>query len=70
MYSNLYSLIRFFSPGEIERRSNLLELEHTQWLSRAELDKLQFIKIKRVLKYAFEHIPFYRDYYTSHRLIQ
>jgi phenylacetate-CoA ligase len=64
MYSNLYSIIRFLLPGGIKRRKNLLELEQTQWLSRAELDELQFNKIKRLIKYAFEHVPFYRDCYT------
>jgi phenylacetate-CoA ligase len=65
MYSNLYSAIRLFSQGGFQRQGNLKELEHTQWLSRAELETLQFRKIQRVIRYAFEHVPYYRDRYTQ-----
>jgi phenylacetate-CoA ligase len=36
------------------------ELNKTQWLSRDELLKLQRDKLYRLLKYAYEHIPYYQ----------
>jgi phenylacetate-CoA ligase len=44
-------------------RSHLKELERTQWLSRPELEAWQFTRIQRVLKYAYEHVPYYHRLY-------
>ena len=63
-YSSVYPVMRFLLPGGVERHRKLAELERTQWLSRTELEELQFRKIKSLLKHAFEHVPFYRNYYT------
>jgi len=41
------------------------ELERTQWLSREELQAMQFAGIKQVVKHAFEHVPYYRRLYQG-----
>jgi len=38
----------------------LKELERTQWLSRGELEELQWERLKAVLEHAHQHVPFYR----------
>jgi phenylacetate-CoA ligase len=37
------------------------DLERTQWLPRAQLEKLQFQALGRLLTHAFENCPFYRQ---------
>jgi phenylacetate-CoA ligase len=36
------------------------ELEESQWLSHDELEALQLVKLKDLVTYAVEHVPFYR----------
>jgi phenylacetate-CoA ligase len=45
------------SPGRVYR-----ELEKTQWLDRPALQALQESKLERLLAYAREAVPFYREY--------
>lgn len=63
MYSTLYRTVRSFWPGALETRRHLRELERTQGLSRPELEALQFAKVQQLLKYAYEHVPYYRERY-------
>ena len=66
MYSNLYHLMRkFFWRGGREIQRSLRELERTQWLSRSELEEIQFKKIQRLVSYAYDHVPFYRERYKK-----
>jgi phenylacetate-CoA ligase len=44
------------------------ELDHSQWLSTAELRKFQWIRLERHLRYCVEHIPYYRDLFQTHSL--
>ncbi|HZL34038.1 MAG TPA: hypothetical protein VFC78_01935 [Tepidisphaeraceae bacterium] len=39
----------------------LKELERTQWLSRSELDAIQFRALQRVLAHAYANCPFYQN---------
>lgn len=36
------------------------ELERTQWLSRAEIEELQFRTLRRLVSHAYERCPYYR----------
>jgi phenylacetate-CoA ligase len=63
MYSGIYRTMRLFWPGGQETRRHLRELERTQWLSRPELEALQLRKIQQLVKYAYEHVPYYRERY-------
>lgn len=63
MYSNLYKWTRLFYPGGMLKNQRLQELEKTQWLSPSELETWQFEKIKQLVKYAYEHVPYYHDKY-------
>ena len=63
MYPAIYRTMRLFWPGGLETRRYLRELERTQWLSEDELQALQLAKIQRLVKHAYEHVPFYRERY-------
>jgi phenylacetate-CoA ligase len=45
---------------------NWLHLRHNQWLPRNELEELQFKKLKTIVTYAYEKVPFYRRFYDKH----
>ena len=61
MYSTIYrNAKRFFWPDERKKRRFQRELERTQWLSGPELEVWQLAKIQQLVKYAYEHVPFYR----------
>ncbi|PKN89224.1 MAG: hypothetical protein CVU51_01235 [Deltaproteobacteria bacterium HGW-Deltaproteobacteria-1] len=64
MYSELYGFARMylFPDGDVIRQ-NLRELEHTQWISREELEAIQLKKIQNLVAYAYEHVPFYGKWY-------
>jgi phenylacetate-CoA ligase len=63
MYSKLYRAMRFFWPGGQETRQHLRELEGTQWLSKPELEEWQLEKIQKLVKYAYEYVPYYQERY-------
>jgi len=46
----------------------LRDLEETQWYSRAELQQLQWEKLKRLLKHCYENVPYYRELFTRFSL--
>ena len=43
----------------------LNKLRKTQWLSPAELEELQWQKLRRVLHHAYERVPYYRRLFDS-----
>jgi phenylacetate-CoA ligase len=62
MYSNMYQFLRErFGSGGGEIRKHSAELEKSQWLSLDELRQIQLGKLKRLVHYAYEHVPFYRN---------
>lgn len=63
MYPTIYHGLRLFWPGGLEVRRNLRELERTQWLAHDELGAWQFARIKELIGYAYEQVPYYRDLY-------
>jgi len=38
----------------------LAELEHTQWLSPERLAEYQFVRLRRLVEFAYAHVPYYR----------
>ena len=63
MYSTLYRAMRLTWPGGLETRRHLRELKRLAGLSRQELEAWQFAKLQEVVRYAYEHVPFYRERY-------
>ena len=63
MYSALYRMARLLRPGELNIRQHLRELERTQWLSRSELEAWQLERMQRLVQYAYDHVPYYRERY-------
>ena len=61
MYSRIYSTARRFWPGGPEIHRHLKELEKTQWLSRDELAVWQLARLRQLVSYAREHVPYYRE---------
>ncbi len=43
----------------------LRELDQSQWIPTEELHNLQWVKIKNLLKHAYESVPFYRSRFES-----
>jgi phenylacetate-CoA ligase len=41
------------------------ELERTQWLSRGELEELQFAALRRLIRHAFDHCDYYKTAWQS-----
>ena len=46
-------------------RGEYAELLHTDKLTIAELEKIQITKLKRLVHYSYENIPYYRDIFES-----
>jgi phenylacetate-CoA ligase len=44
----------------------LAELERTQWLAPAALEEYRFARLKRLLEYAYAHVPYYRRVFDEH----
>ena len=64
MYSKFYSSMRrFWWGGEIEQY--VRSLMRTQWLSKQELESMQLKRIQRVIKHAYENVPYYRSRYRK-----
>ncbi len=63
MYPTLYRTLRLLWRGGLETRKHLSELERTQWLSRAELEGRQLAQLQQLVQYAYEHVPYYREWY-------
>lgn len=45
--------------------SVLLELERDQWLPREEIEQLQWQRLSRLLEEISQHVPYYRDMFSS-----
>jgi phenylacetate-CoA ligase len=63
MYSTGYRAMRLAWPGGLETRRHLRELNSMQWLTRQELEAWQFEKLQELVRYAYEHVPYYRERY-------
>ena len=69
MYSGLlYFMKKYLQRGHKEYRRSLRELKQTEWISREKLEAMQLQKIQRLVKYAFENVPFYRERYQREGL--
>ncbi len=64
MYGDLYRKILYPAwEGGVNRRptvARLAYLEQTQWRSRDELDAIQAGELRRLVRHAWTHVPFYR----------
>ena len=47
-------------------RTWLGELDRTQWLPPAALEEYRFARLKRLLEYAYAHVPYYRRRFDEH----
>jgi phenylacetate-CoA ligase len=65
VYSRIYSTVRRFWPGGPETHRHLKELEKTQWLSRDELAVWHLARLRQLVSYAREHVPYYRELYKK-----
>jgi phenylacetate-CoA ligase len=58
-----YQLLATISP--LNAWSHFKELQSNQWLPYDQLAEIRWEKLKRLLLYAYEHIPFYRQLWKS-----
>jgi phenylacetate-CoA ligase len=55
----------------LHRRKNFRywkELERSQWLPREQVERVQFENLRRLVKHAGAHSPYYRDLWSAHDL--
>jgi phenylacetate-CoA ligase len=72
MYQFLYrhAILPAFETG-LKRRKTFhywKQLERTQWLPRAELERLQFQALRCLLNHAYKTCPYYREVWQQHGL--
>ncbi|MCP4367658.1 MAG: phenylacetate--CoA ligase family protein [Deltaproteobacteria bacterium] len=65
--------MRSFIVQQLMRRQNglfekIAELEKTQYYSENEIKSYQEEKLQRLIKHAFESVPFYKELFEKHRL--
>jgi phenylacetate-coenzyme A ligase PaaK-like adenylate-forming protein len=68
LYGELYQRVLFPAWGRIQRRptlEHLRYLEQSQWRSADEIAALQSIALRRLLRHAHAHVPFYRDRFEA-----
>lgn len=65
MYAPLYRQVRNYYSGGNVKQQRLAELEKTQWLSPQALQAWQLERVQRMVKYAYEHVPYYRERYQQ-----
>jgi phenylacetate-CoA ligase len=63
MYSAIYRSVKSLMPEEREKLRILTDMKDIQWLSKPELESIQLAKIQNLIKYAYEHVPYYRERY-------
>jgi phenylacetate-coenzyme A ligase PaaK-like adenylate-forming protein len=65
MYPALLRAFRPYWRGGRELRRRQKEIEQTQWWSIGEIETLQLDRLKKLIKYAYEHVPYYSKLYKS-----
>lgn len=63
IYLKLYALLMPFHHWMIDKKavSDYFYLKKSQWLKPEQIRELQFIKLKKVLSHAYNHVEFYRE---------
>ena len=66
----LYFLAMAFGGPLITRRVRRMyqALERTQWLTAAEIRQLQEHRLRRLIRHAYHHVPFYRETFERLRV--
>ncbi|MBN1224890.1 MAG: hypothetical protein JXB23_16700, partial [Candidatus Aminicenantes bacterium] len=65
MYAWIYRNLRTVYPGGLETKRHFLELDKTQWFSTKELKEWQLSRIQKLVKYAYDNVPFYQNLYKK-----
>ncbi len=65
MYATVYRTFRLLWPGGMDTRRYLQELERNQWLAPEQFQTLKLQKIQRLVKHAYENVPFYQQRYKQ-----
>jgi len=68
IFSSAYGLKKYFFERADELRNRLDELDRTQWLDIKALEQIQSGKLRELVQYAYQEIPFYRDLFDRHGL--
>lgn len=68
VYEYLYRGVAYPAYESLRGRETfryLREYERSQWLSRDELQALQWAKLQRLLRHCQDHVPYYRDLWAK-----
>ena len=58
-YFDTFNLTHWMMTKEAE--TQLVDLRESQWLSAARMRELQEVKLRRVVRHAYRHVPYYRE---------
>lgn len=58
-YFSLFNVTHWMMTRQAE--THLHELRQTQWLSPEAMRELQELKLRRLVRHAYQHVPFYRE---------
>jgi phenylacetate-CoA ligase len=69
-WAHRHVLLPVYETGLRRRQSfrHWHDLERSQWLPREALEEIQFSGLKRIIRYAYERCPYYRDAWTARGL--
>ena len=65
IYPALYRTARLFYPGGMEKRRLQKELERSQWLPREELEAQRLANLQKMVKHAYEDVPYYHNLFVE-----
>ena len=70
MYTGLARLLSIAYDNLVERRVYECRrfLEKTQWLKKEELQRLQFMRLRALLRHAYENVPYYHEVFRKANL--
>lgn len=65
MFPFFYRTLRPFWPGGRILRSRQSELEKSQWWTREQLESWQLEQLKKLIRHAYDNVPYYSELYRS-----
>lgn len=75
MFQRLYSELSrhigyplFWKMRGLEVKSRLAKLEASQWLSREEIETIQWQRLSRLLRHAYNNVPYYKKIFLDLRM--
>ena len=65
MYSTIYRTMRLFRRGGLAEYRLQKELERSQWLPREDLEAQRLANLQKMVKHAYEDVPYYHNLFVQ-----